>query len=528
MVNLVSQPSASPLAPILSQERADPRLALARILAEQNNASANVPLLNPMATLARALTMATPGLIQAKVAGDYQDRQKAASETMQQAASAMRTGTKAFTDPGELDPATGAVTGAGKVYGQDTAPGIDALAAVLSGNPDTAPMAANLQVQRALTNEDRQFRTSERKDSEAHAERLQTVGFGHAEQMQKQSLEFQATQGQLTRAQQLQLADLQMKHADALQKSQQGFTAGENALGRDQQTTLADKQLAAAEKRAQAAAELQTREHALTRETTLSAAKIRAGADDPTGGVPIGQNAELAAKLGVPLADSDPYKGLDRKTAQSLYKSNHQRVEKELDAGETEMLAARNRQQDAKRFMALNSETETGGVYGAPVVGGMAQGVAGMFSDNLKEMQSISDRLAPKMREPGSGSSSDLDVKKFENALFGPGKDRAVNENIAKAMIQKDQNVVDYQQFRRDYFDTNGHLGGAERAWRTYLNANPIFDPKAKEGTYTLNPGRVPYREFFGTKEAAPGQGAAPAAAPASSVPAPPAGFVVQ
>jgi hypothetical protein len=445
-----------------------------------------------------------------------------------QAMTTARTGIKGWTNPD-----TGEVTA-------DVKPGMDAYTQALSTsqNPDVRALAAVLLPQQMAIKDERDYRAGERKEDREFQRGLQADSFTHSERLQKEQLEHAATQGALTREQQTKLAELQIKATQAegaatrgqqtaLATQQQNFTREENITNRAHQLQMEDKKLSVEEARARAQQEFQAKEKALDRETTIQAAKLRAGADDPMSGVTPGFNPELAGKLGVPQADTDPYRGLDRKNAQALYKSNHQRVEKELDKGEEEMIAAKNRQADAKRFLALNEETGTGGIYKVPG----SQSVAGLFSNNMQEMSAITDRLTPKMREPGAGATSDFDANLMRNALFGPTKDREVNKNVATAMIQKDQNVIDYQQFKRDYFDANGHIGGAERAWRQYLNANPIFDPKAKEGSYALNPNRVSYREFFGGKQT-PAQDAAPAAAPAASaaanVPAPPPGFVVQ
>ena len=36
-----------------------------------------------------------------------------------------------------------------------------------------------------------------------------------------------------------------------------------------------------------------------------------------------------------------------------------------------------------------------------------------------------------------------------------------------------------------------------KKFWKKYLNANPIFDHKAKKGSYKLNTTRKTYQEYF-------------------------------
>ena len=75
------------------------------------------------------------------------------------------------------------------------------------------------------------------------------------------------------------------------------------------------------------------------------------------------------------------------------------------------------------------------------------------------------------------------------------------NRNIGLGMIAAKQLEIDRREFYRDYLSQNGTLDGAQKHWKTYLNANPVFDksqdPRADISKIQLNPNRVGYQDFF-------------------------------
>lgn len=177
---------------------------------------------------------------------------------------------------------------------------------------------------------------------------------------------------------------------------------------------------------------------------------------------------------------------------------------------------------DMERFKYLNSQTETGGVPGSPI----GSAVRSLYDSNIKEMNSIRDRITPSLRQPGSGATSDFDAKMFQGGTVGVDKPKQVNDNIATATIEGGRNLIAKAQFEQTYFDAYQHTGGMEAAWQKYLNDNPIFDPKAPPGSYKLNDSRVDWQTYFrnggkvpekAQQEQAPQQ--APQQSPAVSLP---------
>lgn len=151
---------------------------------------------------------------------------------------------------------------------------------------------------------------------------------------------------------------------------------------------------------------------------------------------------------------------------------------------------------DLDRFIHLNETNRTGSEYNIPLVGGAIGGVRSMADAEFQEMRSISDKLTPRMRQGMPGAASDRDVAMFRGATVGIGKKFEANKNIALGLKTANQNQIDRSQFYSNYLSERGHLRGAEKEWKEYLNANPIFDHKAERGSYTLNENRKSYNEW--------------------------------
>ena len=220
--------------------------------------------------------------------------------------------------------------------------------------------------------------------------------------------------------------------------------------------------------------------------------------------------------MGVPVPSVFPWanqpddKGKGRVMAAEMSKGSKE-TEKDADNARLEKETAT----AAKRFLQLNAGKSTGGVTDKF---GVTRVIQGLGSD-YAEMEAITAKLAPSMRPTGSGSTSDKDMALFQKATVGVDKTGKANANIAQGIITRAQTAQDYANFRQTYLEQNGTLQGADRNWKSYSDANPIFDPKAND--YSLNKDRQSWQSHFA------GSGA-PSAAPtaptgAASVPSAPA-----
>lgn len=207
---------------------------------------------------------------------------------------------------------------------------------------------------------------------------------------------------------------------------------------------------------------------------------------------PVAPNVEVARRLGVPLAETNPYEGMSAADQQRARTEALKRAQERDDKRDEASADQDKMMLDLRRFKELNKQAATGAWYDLPG----AQTFGRMTSSQFQEMQAIASENIPKMRAVGSGTSSDNDVRMFTQASFGVNKDRAVNENIIDATLIAAENARAKRDFIRNYIEVNGHEQGADRLWNMYLQANPIFDPKQEE-TYGLNKNRVNWETWF-------------------------------
>jgi hypothetical protein len=256
----------------------------------------------------------------------------------------------------------------------------------------------------------------------------------------------------------------------------------------------------------------------------------RLGASETAPGTEIAETVtpELAQERGLPPPPAaSPYSNpnLSPRGRSNLVEAERKRWEKRATDNGEGVKSAQALITDMQRFQFLNSQTETGGVTGSPIGGA----VRSLWDANIKEMNSIRDRITPSLRQPGSGATSDFDARMFQGGTVGVDKPKQVNDNIATGTIAAGQNLIAKAQFEQAYFDSYQHTSGMEAAWQKYLNDNPIFDPKADKGSYQLNANRVDWQTYFrnGMKAPEPGRPQAPMSGGGSNVPPPPPGATI-
>lgn len=165
---------------------------------------------------------------------------------------------------------------------------------------------------------------------------------------------------------------------------------------------------------------------------------------------------------------------------------------------------------DANRFVELNKSTRTGGIESLPVIGN----ALAMVDPKRREMMSLSDKIAPAMRQAGSGAMSDKDVEMYKSATVGTNKLGPTNQAIGGVIDAGTRRQADYSAFMEEWARRNGGLIGAREAWDSYANDNPLFDTGPK-GTVVRK--TQPWRQWFGLEG---GAAPKPAAKPGSREPA--------
>jgi hypothetical protein len=110
-------------------------------------------------------------------------------------------------------------------------------------------------------------------------------------------------------------------------------------------------------------------------------------------------------------------------------------------------------QAELQRFLDLNRKQATGSLAdrtGLPTL-----------DSEKREMEAIQARLAPRVREPGSGTTSDRDIALYLQGLPGVDKPGDVNTNIVKQYKNSYDKALEKQSFYNAYLQEYGHLNGA-------------------------------------------------------------------
>jgi len=125
------------------------------------------------------------------------------------------------------------------------------------------------------------------------------------------------------------------------------------------------------------------------------------------------------------------------------------------------------------RYGQLNREARTGGLHVK-----ILPNWRGFRGPEEQEMISIQSLLAPKMRETGSGASSDRDVSMFLSALPSIELPGNVNKNIRTNFENQYKKAVRKKTAMEDYLNKNGSLSGFDDYWAS--SNKPKQEPKGK------------------------------------------------
>lgn len=199
-----------------------------------------------------------------------------------------------------------------------------------------------------------------------------------------------------------------------------------------------------------------------------------------------------ALKFGVPTEAPYPWTGASTKERRQALQQERVSGNKMLNELQSHVDQAQQVQRDLDRFGFINQRTATSSLQGVPGI----NFVTG-FGDDAKEMDKISARLGPLMRQPGMGRMTNMDLQTFLASTVGRDKPKDVNDAIRTAMGTAIKNQLDYNQFMHSYFAVHKTLQGAPESWQEYLETNPIFDPNEPVGSFKLNKGRVDYKTYF-------------------------------
>jgi len=227
----------------------------------------------------------------------------------------------------------------------------------------------------------------------------------------------------------------------------------------------------------------------------LTTAKLRnqaatAGTDSDSYTEP--DHSDQAYQFGVPTEAPYPWAGASTKERKQALQSERVSGNKMLNELQSHVDQAQQVSRDLDRFGYLNNRTATSSLQGVPGI----HFVTG-FGEDAKEMDKISSRLGPLMRQPGMGRMTNMDLQTFLASTVGRDKPKEVNDSIRTAMGTAISNQLAYNRFMHSYFAVHKTLQGAPESWQEYLDSNPIFDPNEPVGSFKLNKGRTDYKTYF-------------------------------
>jgi hypothetical protein len=120
------------------------------------------------------------------------------------------------------------------------------------------------------------------------------------------------------------------------------------------------------------------------------------------------------------------------------------------------------------------------------------------LSTDEQNLRTLINEMLPRMRAPGSGSTSDKDMEIFKKGTVGFSKDKQANLNIVEGSLIAEQNNIAKEELRAEYISSGmGNSTQFDKEWREYLNKNPIFANEKAE----FNKNRIdPYSWFAGER----------------------------
>lgn len=203
---------------------------------------------------------------------------------------------------------------------------------------------------------------------------------------------------------------------------------------------------------------------------------------EPEGAYIIDPSAPAA---GLPGEVPNPTFGQNPATAEKMKQDLSKRAAVRLTKVQEKAAAAEQMAKSMQVFKALNRKVRTGPMWK----------YAPSLSAEAQEMESIIAKAVPQMRVPGSGTTSDFDARMFERSVVGMDRSPAANAAIADGYILWAQTQGEYASFLEDYITRFGSDRGADKTWKQYLDANPIFDPNSDSPQ--VNQNRQTREEYF-------------------------------
>jgi hypothetical protein len=206
---------------------------------------------------------------------------------------------------------------------------------------------------------------------------------------------------------------------------------------------------------------------------------------------------------GVPLAPINMYEGLDPKEAANTRRQEFELAKKIRQDISNETKKQRNIKVDmdiaeqSLKNIEKKGTQPTGGVYGLPVIGGVAQSIRTSQDPDASRFNTIAKNMQRNQYVPGEGQISNFERELFQQASLDLGRPMKTNYDLIEANRIGADRAIERAKFYDRYFAVNRSMSGADELWDQYLNANPILIQNEK-GEIVSNPNRAKsYEEYF-------------------------------
>lgn len=136
----------------------------------------------------------------------------------------------------------------------------------------------------------------------------------------------------------------------------------------------------------------------------------------------------------------------------------------------------------AEQFVDTNKKAGTGGVLGLNFPGGLGgvSEIAAPFSEDLAEMQSLTNQMAPALRAPGSGAMSDKDVALFKRSVPNVDFPGPTNQAIQRRLKDESARKAAYASFLDTWAQKRGTLQGADAAFLKYWSQRNLKNQQSQ------------------------------------------------
>ncbi len=210
-------------------------------------------------------------------------------------------------------------------------------------------------------------------------------------------------------------------------------------------------------------------------------------------------NAAVAARAGVPLEPSNPPPNVTQKEFATIRAEQRKEADKYITENISPYVNTIDQDiTDLERAKALNQKlTDVGSLsFQIPGISTLSKARTGKKAE-YEEFDALASKAAAQNKIPNNPSVSNADLRFMQQGVFGSEKERSSNDTIINFMLEQRRRDKDYYRFMSNYAAVNGKLGPtANRAWRDYVDANPITVRDSK-GAIVLNPNRVTPEQFY-------------------------------